>query len=116
MTVITAHFPAKQVVDEDTRRSAAAMQAQQQQFNHQQAMRRQMHEQFLATMQWGTDISMAQTQASMFARTTAASDRVDYALDPGQVNKVSSDVNANPNGVLQGAWTKQQAVHGNGTP
>jgi hypothetical protein len=56
-------------------------------------------------------------------------------MDPntGQIHKVSSsynntwvdssgktsyqtnDVNANPNGVLPGTWTKQQVVHGNGT-
>jgi hypothetical protein len=85
---------------------------------------------------------MASANASMNARSTATSDWVDYALNqqtvadpnPGQVSKVSSgssytwvdstgktsyqtnDVNANPNGVLQGNWTKQTVVHGNGTP
>jgi hypothetical protein len=93
-------------------------------------------------MQRGTDMSMARTQQSMDARSTATSDWVDYALDQrtvmdpstGQVSKVSSaysytwvdstgktsyqtnDPNANPNGVLQGSWTKQQVVHGDGTP
>jgi len=92
-------------------------------------------------MQRGTNMSMARTQENMNARSTATSDWVDYALDQktvmdpntGQVNKVSSsysytwvdstgkagyqtnDPNANPNGVLQGIWTKQQVVHGNGT-
>jgi hypothetical protein len=115
--------------------------AQQQQFNHDQAVRQQMHEQFMATMQRGTDLSMARTQASMNARSTAASDWVDYALDQqtvrdpntGQVSKVSSaytyvwvdstgknsyqtgNPNANPNGTLQGNWTRQQQVHGDGT-
>jgi hypothetical protein len=100
-----------------------------------------MHEQFLATMQRGTDMSMARTQQNMNARSTAASDWVDYALDQktvmdpntGQINKVSSsynntwvdssgktsyqtnDPNANPNGVLPGSWTRQTAVHGDGT-
>ena len=95
----------------------------------------------MATMQRGTDMSMARTEVSMNARSTAASDWVDYALDQrtvmdpntGQVSKVSSsysytwvdssgrnsyqtnDPNANPNGTLQGNWTKQQVVHGNGT-
>jgi hypothetical protein len=121
--------------------SRAQMQAQQQQFNHDQAVRQQMHEDFMATMQRGTDMSMARTQANMNARSTAASDWVDYALDQktvrdpntGQINKVTSsynntwvdssgktsyqtnDVNANPNGVLPGNWTKQTVVHGNGT-
>jgi hypothetical protein len=121
--------------------SRARMQAQQQQFNHDQAVRQQMHEDFLATMQRGTDMSMARAQQSMNARSTAASDWVDYALDrktvmdpgTGQISKVSSsynntwvdstgkvsyqtnDANANPNGVLPGTWTKQTVVHGNGT-
>jgi hypothetical protein len=119
----------------------AMRQAQAQEFNHQQAVRQQMHEEFLSTMQRGTNMSMARTQDNMNARSTATSDWVDYALDrqtvldpsTGQVNKVSSsysytwvdstgkvgyqtnDANANPNGVLQGTWTKQQVVHGNGT-
>ena len=121
--------------------AAAQRQAQQQQFDHDQGVRQQMHEQFLSTMQRGTDMSMARTQANMNARSTATSDWVDYALDrqtvrdptTGQVSKVSSsysytwvdstgktsyqtnDPNANPNGALQGNWTRQQVVHGDGT-
>ena len=123
-------------------RQSAAMQAQQQRFEHSQAVQQQMHEDFMATMQRGTDMSMARTQTNMNARSTAASDWVDYALDQrtvadpntGQISKVSSsytntwvdstgkvsyqtnDPNANPNGVMPGTWTKQQAVHGNGQP
>jgi hypothetical protein len=92
-------------------------------------------------MQRGTDMSMQRTQANMNARSTATSDWVDYALDrqtvrdpaTGQMSKVSSaysytwvdstgktsyqtsDPNANPNGALQGNWTRQQVVHGDGT-
>jgi len=121
--------------------AAAQMQAQQQQFNHDQAVRQQMHEQFLSTLQRGTDISNARTQANMNARSTATSDWVDYALDrqtvrdpnTGQVSKVSSaasytwvdssgkysyqtnSVNADPNGTRPGTWTRQQVVHGDGT-
>jgi len=121
--------------------AAAQRQASAQQFQHDQAVRQQMHEQFMQTMQAGTDRSMARTQASMNARSTAASDWVDYALDrqtvrdpnTGQMNKVSSsythtwvdstgknsyqtnDVNANPNGVLPGNWTQQTQTHGDGT-
>ena len=117
-----------------------AMAAQRQQFAHDQAVRQQMHEEFMATMQRGTDMSMARANESMNARSTATSDWVDYALDrktvmdpnTGQVSKVSSsynntwvdstgkvsyqtnDPNANPNGVLQGTWTRQTTVHGNG--
>jgi hypothetical protein len=133
---------AEQFMAQMRQQSQAQMQAQQQQFNHDQAVRQQMHEQFLATMQHGTDMSMARANPSMNARSTAASDWVDYALDQktvmdpntGQINKVSSsythtwvdstgktsyqtnDANANPNGVLRGTWTQQQVVHGNGTP
>lgn len=116
------------------------LQIQQQQFDHDQAVRQQMHEQFLSTMQRGTDMSMARAQAGMNARSTATSDWVDYALnqrtvmDPssGQLTKVSNsysytwrdstgqhvyqttDPNANPNGTMPGSWTKQQVVHGDG--
>jgi hypothetical protein len=126
------------------RMNAAAMaqrQASAQQFAHDQAVRQHMHEDFLATMQRGTDMSM--NRAAQIANTnhTIASDWVDYSLDQqtvrdpntGQVNKVSSsysytwvdssgktsfqtnDVNANPNGALQGNWTRQQVVHGDGS-
>jgi hypothetical protein len=131
----------EQAMAQMRQQSEAQMQAQQQQFNHDQAVRQQMHEQFLATMQRGTDLSMARANANMNARSTAASDWVDYALDQktvmdpntGQINKVSSsythtwvdstgktsyqtnDPNANPNGVLQGTWTQQQVVHGDGS-
>jgi len=131
----------QQMTADMNRAATQQRQAQQQQFNHDQAVRQQMHEQFMATMQRGTDMSMARTQANMNARSTAASDWVDYALDrqtvrdpnSGQITKVSSsnsytwldssgkvsyqtnDPNANPNGTLQGNWTRQQQVHGDGT-
>jgi hypothetical protein len=133
---------ANRMMDQMNRQAAAQRQATAQQFQHDQAVRQQMHEQFLATMQRGTDMSMARTQANMNARSTATSDWVDYALDrqtvrdpgTGQLSKVSSsysytwvdetgktsyqtnDANANPNGVLQGNWTQQTVTHGDGTP
>lgn len=132
----------QQMINQMNQAAAAQRQAQQQQFDHDQAVRQQMHEQFMATMQAGTNASMARTQASMNARSTATSDWVDFALDrqtvrdpnTGQLSKVSSsqsytwvdstgksyfptnDVNADPNGVLPGTWTKQTVVHGDGTP
>ncbi|HVT96079.1 MAG TPA: hypothetical protein VHE33_01140 [Acidobacteriaceae bacterium] len=76
--------------------------------------------------------------AQMNAKSTAASDWVDYALDRqtvavgGTTAKISSaysqtwsngsqwyqtnDPNANPNGVLPGNWTLATQVHGNGQP
>ena len=117
-----------------------AMQASAQQFAHDQGVRQRMHDQFLATMQRGTDLSMQRATDSMNARSTSASDWVDYALDrrtvidpnSGQLTKISTqaiawsngagqmyvskDAIANPNGFLPGNWTQQVYVHGNGTP
>ena len=121
--------------------AAAQRQASAQQFAHDQAVRQQMHEQFLSTMQRGTDMSMARAAQVANTNHTIASDWVDYSLDrrtvldpnTGQLSKVSSsysytwvdssghtsfqtnDVNANPNGSLQGTWTRQQVVHGDGS-
>jgi hypothetical protein len=74
-----------------------------------------MHNQFMATLQAGTDASMARSAASMQAQSTSASDWVDYALDrqtvlntnTGQVSKISNQVTVG--GALE-------QVHGNGTP
>jgi len=111
------------------------------QFAHDQGVRQQMHEEFLSTMQRGTDMSMNRAAQVANSNHTIASDWVDYSLnqqtvrDPntGQINKVSSansytwtdnsgktsfqtnDPNANPNGTLQGNWTRRQQVHGDGT-
>ncbi len=114
-------------------------------------MLRQQYEQMAATMQRNHEAFMAQQQsqfesamrganAAMNARSTAASDWVDYSLDQqtvmgpdGRTAKVSSgagqtwadgqghwyqthDPNTNPNGVLPGNWTRAARVHGNGTP
>jgi hypothetical protein len=104
-------------------------------------MRQRQHEDFMSTMQRGTDMSM--NQAAQIANTNhaIASDWTDYSLDQqtvrdpntGQLSKVSStssftwldasgktsfqtnDPNANPNGTLQGTWTRQQKVHGDGS-
>ena len=109
-------------------------------FQQSMAAQAQMHQQFMAQMQAGTDASMARANASMNAQSTAASDWVNYALDQqtvlnpstGQVSNVSSaytytwsngstsyqtnDSNANPNGSMPGTWTQTQQVHGNGAP
>ena len=98
-----------------TAASMAQMQARQQQFDRSMVVQQQMHEQFLSTMARGTASSMANAQASTNARTTAASDWVDYALDrqtvmstnTGQTYKITNQVKAG--GDLQ-------QVHGNGTP
>jgi hypothetical protein len=113
-----------------------------QQFQQSQDLRQHMHEQFMATMQRGTDQSLARSAQIANTNHTIAQDWADYALDrqtvrdpnSGQVSKVSSassytwvdetgktsyqtnDVNADPNGTLRGTWTRQQVVHGDGSP
>jgi hypothetical protein len=121
--------------------SQAQLQASHEQYMQSQAARQRMHQEFMDTMQRGTNMSMNRTAQAMNARSTAASNVVDYALDQqtvrdpnsGQITKVSSsysytwldstgktsyqttDPNANPNGSLQGNWTRQQVVNGDGT-
>ncbi len=130
-----------QAQNQQFQQSEALKLQQHQQFQQQQANQFQQHEQFLSTMQRGTDMSMYRAQQNANASRTAASDTVDYALgqqtvrDPntGQLNKVSAgynhtwvndtgkvsyqtdNPNANPNGYVQGNWTQQQQVHGDGT-
>ena len=112
-----------------------AMAAQHDSFVQGQDMRQRMHDQFLSTMQRGTDLSMKATQNSMNARARVADDWADYALDQqkrldpntGQITKDSSaysytwidafgqhyqtnNVNDNPNGRLKGDWTLQTNV------
>jgi hypothetical protein len=114
---------------------------QQQNFEQTMALQQRMHQQFLDQMQHTTNVSMARAQDAMNARTAAASDWVDYALDQqtvvdpstGQMGKVSNQAVtawtngsggifasknplANPNGFYPGTWTQQPFSHGNGTP
>jgi hypothetical protein len=66
-------------------------------------------------MQAGTDRSIANANAAMQARSTAASDMVDYSLDrqtvmntnTGAIYKITNQVT--PGGALE-------KVHGDGTP
>jgi hypothetical protein len=114
------------------------------------AMLKKQSDDFMATSQRNHEAFMAQQESSfrssqngaidaMNARTTAASDWVDYSLDQQTVTgsggtvKVSSsyahtwsngqnqwyqtnDPNANPNGALYGTWTENTKTHGNGQP
>ncbi|HEY1866124.1 MAG TPA: hypothetical protein VGG55_03560 [Candidatus Acidoferrales bacterium] len=121
----------RQMGDEAMRRSKAQFNA----FNQAQEMRQRQHEQFLASMQRGTDMSMARAAESANARHQAADDWCDYSLDlqkrldprTGEITKDSSaysytwvneqgkrvqtnDVNANPNGNGTGNWTLQENV------
>jgi hypothetical protein len=119
----------------------ARMAAQQEQFQRGQAMRQRQSDEFNATLARGTQMSMNQAAQVANSNHTIASDWTDYSLDQqtvrdpntGQLSKVSStysytwldqsgkvayqttDPNANPNGSLQGNWTRQQVVHGDGS-
>jgi hypothetical protein len=123
------------------KQSNARLAAQNQQFQQGQAARQRMNDEFISTMQRGTQMSMNQAAQVANSNHTIASDYVDYSLDQqtvrdpntGQLSKVSStssytwldasgktayqtnDANANPNGTLQGTWTRQQVVHGDGS-
>ena len=137
----------QQTIAQRTQRKIDEITAQEKAGN---AMLRQQHEQFMATMKSNHEAFMALQESSfqssmknannaMNARTTAASDWVDYALDQQTVTgsggtvKVSSsysntwsngqgewyqtnDPNADPNGVFRGNWTPQTKTHGNGQP
>jgi hypothetical protein len=122
--------------------SQATMAASQQNFNNQQAAQLAAHNQFLSTMQAGTNASMARAAQVANTQHTIASDYVDYALGQqtyrnpatGQSAKVAAgsgvtwlsadgtqsyqaaDPNANPNGVLPGTWNRGQQTHGDGSP
>jgi hypothetical protein len=119
----------------------ANIQAQGEQFRQSQAVRQREHDEFDATLQRGTDMSMNRANESSNARQTAASDMVNYSLDQqtvrdpntGQLSKVSSSQtytwidssgskayqtnysSDNPNGSMPGSWTLQTVTHGNGT-
>ncbi len=100
------------------------------------------HQQFMQGMQDQYNHFQAGQAQQQAAQSQFSSDMVDYALDrqtvtdpgTGQVSKVSNsyshtwvdetgqhafqtnNINADPNGILPGNWTKQQVVHGDGTP
>lgn len=130
----------KQQSDAMVAGSQASFSARQQAIQHTMAVGQQMHEQFMQTMQEGTDRSMVRAAEMANSDHRAAQDMVDYALnqqtvmDPntGQINKASNlattvwsngsgqmyqstNPYANPNGVFAGNWSKQTVVHGDGS-
>jgi hypothetical protein len=95
--------------------AAEKREATAQQFAHNMAVQEEMHNQFMQTMQEGHDRFMAQQAQASYARETAASDWVDYALDRQTV--------INPNTGVVTKITNQVTVeqpleraHGNGAP
>jgi hypothetical protein len=126
----------KQISDSYSKMTAAAMKSSAAAFQRDQDTRQRQHQQFLATLQRGTDISMH--RAAEIAKTNhrIADDWCDYSLDrqkrwdpaTGEVTKDSSaysytwidefgqhyhtnDVNDNPNGRLKGNWNLATNVH-----
>jgi len=123
-----------------TRQEQAGQAMLKKQFDDFMASSQRNHEAFMAQQESSFHSAMNAANASMNARTTAASDWVDYALDQqtvvgqGGVAKVSNayahtwsstvgnqtqwfqtnDPNANPNGTLAGNWSEDVKVHGNG--
>lgn len=121
--------------------SMALQQQQHQQFLAAQNARFAVHQQEMSGMNQAQAASVTQHFQNMAARNAIASDWVDTALGQqtvrdsttGQVSKVSGmsdytwvdqtgktsfqtrDPNADPNGHLQGTWTLQQRVHGDGS-
>jgi hypothetical protein len=117
-----------------------AMQRQKAMYDSFMETSRVNHEAFMNQQEQRFESSQNNAIASMNARSTAASDFIDYALDQqtvvgqGGLAKVSNsydhtwsttvgnqtqwyqtdDPNANPNGVLSGNWTPDTKVHGNG--
>ena len=130
--------------------NAARSNMERQQANHEAFMGQMQqqqanHEAFLGQMQRSTDSSMQNTQNSMNARSTSASDMQDYSLDQQTVSgangtyKTSSqysnvwsspvgpansdgrtygsmDNTTNPNTATANTWTQDTKVHGNGQP
>ena len=129
---------AKARSDQMFRDTNARMQQSHDDFERAQAVRSQQHQQFLATMQEGTNRSMARAAEAANSRHAIAQDWCYYALDrqtvtgAGGTVKISNaysqtwtdgsgnyyqtnDPNTNPNGVLTGSWTQTTQVHGDGT-
>ena len=121
---------------ENETRQIAMIQAQGEQI--QKTMNRN-HEEFMAQQESQFHSAMKNAGDIANARTTAASDWVDYSLDQqtvmgsGGLAKVSSSYsqtwsngqnqwfqtnnpNSDPNGTLYGNWTRDTKVHGNGQP
>jgi hypothetical protein len=91
-------------------------QAQQDGYRRQAAVQQQMHNEFMDAMQQRTDSSMANAQASTNARTTAASDWVDYALDQKTVMNTNTGQTYKISNQAPVYAPQEQQVHGNGTP
>jgi hypothetical protein len=113
----------EQRLDEQTRRtikiigdmSAQAIANQQRQFEHDQQVRSDMHNQFMNAQQQNFEQHQAGVVANLNARTTAASDWIDYAGDRQTVRDTTTGVIYKESNQLPVGGNEVQ-VHGNGTP
>jgi len=95
--------------------SQQAMAAQQQQFDHDQRVRQDMHNEFMNAQQQNFEQHQAGVIDNLNARTAAASDWVDYAGDRQTVRDTTTGVIYKESNQLPVGGNEVQ-VHGNGTP
>jgi hypothetical protein len=91
------------------------MQRQQQQFEHDQAVRQDIHNQFMQSMNEQGERNRAQFNANMAAKDTVTSDYVDFALDRQTVRDTTTGLVYKESNQLPVGGPEVQ-VHGNGTP
>jgi hypothetical protein len=95
--------------------SRAFMQRQQQQFQHDQAVRQNMHDHFIQSMNEQGEINKQNFYDQQYAKDTATSDFVDYALDRRTVQDTDTGV-IYKQPVTEPVDGPLQQVHGNGAP
>ena len=86
------------------------MAAQYNQFNQSQQMRQKQHEDFLAVMQRGTDMSMNRTGEAMNARSRAADDWCDYSLDQQKRLDPNTGLITKDSSAYNYTWVNEQAT------
>jgi hypothetical protein len=92
-----------------------AFAARQQMYKDQAAVQQQAHDQFLRTLQAGTDSSMANAARIANSNHTMASDMVDYSLDRTTIMDTNTGaIYKTSNQITPGGAAVQ--VHGDGTP
>jgi hypothetical protein len=110
------------VMTEQTQKTIAEMdsearhfaQGQQQQFNHDQAVRQVMNDQFIQSMNEQGDRNLQQFKTNMAVKDAVTSDYVDYSLDRRTVQDTTTGV-IYKQSVTDPLFDNQQQVHGNGT-
>jgi hypothetical protein len=130
---------AKERSDKMFKEGAAQRAQMHDEFERAQAVRAKQSQEFIATMEEGTQRSMARAREASQARDAYTQDWCDYLLDRQTVTGTSgtvkisnayaytwtdgsgnyyqtNDSNANPNGVIRGDWSQTVQLHGNSAP